>query len=80
MRVDFYLEVNDKKYIIEYNGQQHYFPIEYFGGEKQFQKQQLRDQLLREYCNISKISLVEIKYKATQKEISNFINNLIKYD
>lgn len=31
---DFYLEINNNKYIIEYNGEQHYRPVKHFGGEK----------------------------------------------
>ena len=30
------IEYKDKIYIIEYNGRQHYEPIDYFGGEKTF--------------------------------------------
>ena len=39
-RFDFFVS---KKYLIEYDGQQHFKPIEYFGGEKQFKIQQERD-------------------------------------
>lgn len=38
MRLDFYLELNNQRYIIEYHGKQHYIPIEYFGGKLQFEK------------------------------------------
>ena len=78
MRVDFYLKINNIEYIIEYNGEQHYKSVKFFGGDKQFNKQQLRDQLLREYCNIQKITLIEIKYTSSKEEITNFIKNLIK--
>lgn len=78
MRVDFYLELNNKKLIIEYNGEQHYKSIKFFGGDAQFEKQQRRDQLLREYCNINNITLIEIKYTSSKDEITNFIKNLIQ--
>ena len=34
MRADFYLELNNRKIIIEYHGKQHYIPIEHFGANK----------------------------------------------
>ena len=63
--VDVYIP--EKNIFIEYNGQQHYFPVSF--GEKdssvvmnKFQKQLERDQKLREYCKIYGITLLEIKY------------------
>lgn len=57
---DFYFEKDNQKYIIEYNGAQHYQPVKLFGGEKSFKKQQLRDQSLRNYCQQNNIILFEI--------------------
>lgn len=47
IRVDFVLKYKDKTVIIEYNGKQHYQPVEFFGGEEKFKKQQIRDEALR---------------------------------
>lgn len=66
--VDFYVKKDGIKYFVEYNGKQHYEPIEYFGGEKQFKKQQKRDQELREYCEIKNINLIEIPYWLSEEE------------
>lgn len=76
--VDFYIKRNGIEYIIEYNGKQHYEPVDYFGGEEQFKKQQLRDCLLREYCKLYNIKLLEIPYtdKDIENTILNFLNNL----
>lgn len=41
---DYKFTHNNKEYIVEYNGGQHYQPVEYFGGDKQFKKQQMRDE------------------------------------
>lgn len=62
-KIDFYLP----KYsiFIEYNGRQHYEPVEYFGGLERFNKQQARDQYLRIYCIQHNIELIEISYKET---------------
>ena len=57
---DFYLS----KYniCIEYQGQQHYEKIEYFGGEKKFNIQKERDEIKRNYCKDNNIRLIEIPY------------------
>lgn len=59
--VDFY--VIQYNLFIEYNGQQHYEPVNAFGGEKSFYKQQERDIALRQYCKEHNINLLEISYK-----------------
>jgi hypothetical protein len=58
---DFYLP----KYnlCIEYQGIQHYQPIEIFGGQKQYEKQQMYDEIKRRYCFDINIKLIEISYK-----------------
>ena len=61
--IDFFIEQNNKKYFIEYNGKQHYTPIEYFGGELAFKKQIVRDNIIRNYCKENNIILLEIDYK-----------------
>ena len=76
MYVDFYVNINNIEYIIEYNGEQHYKPIEYFGGEEEFKKQCFRDEHLRVYCNNNNIRLLEIPY-LEKSNINNLLNNLI---
>lgn len=80
--IDFFIKYNNKQYFIEYNGRQHYIPIEYFGGQLQFEKQQKRDQLLRDFCNLyqDKVSLLEISYKEPEENIENIILNFINYE
>lgn len=58
---DFYLE--EYNICIEYQGIQHYKPVELFGGEKQFKIQQINDEIKREYCKNNGIKLIEISYK-----------------
>lgn len=59
--VDFYLPKHN--IIIEFNGEQHYKPIEWFGGQERFEQQQERDMALKQYCHKHKIKLIEISYK-----------------
>ena len=57
---DFYLpELN---ILIEYQGEQHYRPIETFGGNERFEKQQKYDKLKQEYAKEHNITLICIPY------------------
>lgn len=67
--LDFYINLNGIQYIIEYNGIQHYKPVEFFGGEGQFKKQIFRDQTLRKYCTKQGIKLLEIPYTYSVDEV-----------
>jgi very-short-patch-repair endonuclease len=57
---DFYLP----KYniCIEYDGEQHYESIKYWGGDETFEKIKLRDSIKNEYCKNNNIKLIRIKY------------------
>ena len=57
---DFYL--NDYNICIEYDGEQHYKPIDYFGGEKKFKQTQRRDSIKTKYCFDHNIPLLRIRY------------------
>ena len=57
---DFYLP--DYNMCIEYQGKQHYEPIEYFGGEKAFKEQKKRDRIKVKYCKDNGIPLLIIPY------------------
>ena len=59
---------------IEYQGEQHYRPIEYFGGEESFYLQQKHDQIKRNYCKHNNIKLLEIPYwEDIEKVLNNFL-------
>ena len=54
--------VVDKKIAFEYQGKQHYQPVEFFGGQKNFEEQQKRDKLKEELSKKNKIKLIYIRY------------------
>lgn len=68
-RLDFYLP--DYNIAIECQGIQHFIPVEYFGGEKQFKKQIEYDNLKKNLCEKNGIKLL---YYTKINE--NFIFNL----
>lgn len=74
---DFYLPSYNT--LIEYQGKQHYESIDYFGGEKQFNKQRLHDELKREYAKDNGYKLLELKYTLdTQDLIDKYLKRRIK--
>ena len=61
---------------IEYQGIQHYKPVERFGGEEQFIIQQKHDMIKKEYCAKNNINLIEIPYwYNTDDKISEFLKS-----
>ena len=60
LRVDFY--ISKYRLFIEYNGEQHYRDCGWFKERGGFEMQQLRDEVLREYCQKFNFNLLEIKY------------------
>ena len=63
---------------VEYNGEQHYIPIEHFGGEIGLIKTKERDELKRKKCKENNCILFEIKYNYSDKDYQNLINNINK--
>lgn len=58
---DFYLP--DYNVIIEYDGEQHFRAVEYWGGEKQLLKNKIYDEYKNDYCAKHNITIIRISYK-----------------
>jgi very-short-patch-repair endonuclease len=68
---DFYLP--EKNIFIEFDGKQHFEPIEYFGGLKKFEYQKHRDVLKEELLKVNNEKLIRIPYWNIKK-----INEILK--
>lgn len=66
---DFYLPT--LKTCIEFDGQQHYEPIDFFGGQMQFDKQQQNDAIKDNFCQKHHIRLIRIRYDQNVNEVLN---------
>lgn len=76
MKFDFYLP--DYNVCIEYDGKQHFKPVEYWGGEWSLTELQIKDNLKNNYCKDKKIELIRINYTENIKrklDWSIVINN-----
>lgn len=74
LRFDFAILQNGSLlYLVEYDGEQHFRPIEWFGGMTNFRKQQNRDKIKNEYCLSHNIPLLRIPYNLSKEEIKQQI-------
>lgn len=63
LRFDFYVEYEGKKFMIEADGEMHFEPVEYFGGEHYYTYMVKTDLKKSYYCTeISKIPLLRIAH------------------
>ena len=76
LKFDFYLPKYNT--VIEYNGVQHYEPIEFLGGEERFKQQQINDGIKKKWCQEHGIHFVEISYKDYEQIDYNYLINKIK--
>lgn len=63
--------------LIEYDGRQHYEPIDLFGGIDNFLITQKRDEIKNKYCLDNNLNLLRLPYYLTDEEIKQKIINII---
>lgn len=71
---DFYL--SSLNLCIEYNGLQHYKPVDIFGGLKRYNEQIHNDNIKKEYCKLNNIKLIIIPFDCLN--IRDFLLNQIQ--
>lgn len=72
---DFYIP--SQSILIECQGQQHYGPVDIFGGDSQFKKQQKHDRMKSDYAKYHNYNLIAIPY--TEDTFSKIKKYLIKH-
>jgi hypothetical protein len=73
---DFFIPLTNT--LIEYQGVQHYRPIELFGGEYQFTIQQKHDDLKRAYAKKNDYMLIEIPYtEDSYSKVKSFLSDIL---
>lgn len=80
LRVDFYLP--EYNMCIEFDGLQHFEPIDFFGGEESFKNLKENDELKDTYCKDNGINMLRIPYTELGFEeeiITDYIENLRNY-
>lgn len=73
---DFYLPSLD--ILIEYQGRQHYYPVERYGGYEHLTLQKKHDEMKYNYALDNQIELIEIDYTYnTYNKVSDFLDKII---
>lgn len=65
--------------LVEYQGEQHYKAIEFFGGQESFLERQRNDNIKRDYAKANQIPLLEIPYwefNNIKEHLDTFINSI----
>lgn len=75
LKFDFYIP--EQNICIEYDGLQHFKPLEYFGGVKEFEKIKNNDKIKNIYCLDNGINLIRIKYLRPSSNNKNRINQIL---
>ena len=81
-RYDFCVIYHNKRLMIEFDGEQHFKPIEHWGGEEGFLKRKEADLIKTEWCEKEQIPLLRIRFdqKACIPEmIDDFLQDPLKY-
>lgn len=73
---DFFLP--EYNILIEYQGQQHKYAVDWFGGEDKFKRQQEIDEMKKEYAKNNNIELLEIWYYDYENIKQILENRLLK--
>lgn len=60
LKFDFYIPALNT--CIEFDGEQHYRPVDTFGGEERFKEDKIRDSIKETYCKEHNITLIRIPY------------------
>lgn len=77
LRFDFYFKLQNQEYCIETDGEQHFKPVDIWGGEKTFKEIQKRDLIKNKYCASNNIHLLRIPFNKidnAKKIIKDYIN------
>lgn len=72
---DFYLP--EFNICIEFNGEQHYKTVNFFGGEKKLESNKIRDNIKVEYCKNNNIQLIVIKYDECIEDKLLYITTIV---
>jgi hypothetical protein len=66
LRYDFYFETNGGRFVVEFNGEQHYLPIEIFGGCNGLIKRNVMDKMKTQYAVMHGIRILHIRVREHQ--------------
>lgn len=75
LRFDFYLP--DYNICIEYDGEQHFKSVPWFGGVVGFERMKIRDKIKDDFCREMNITLIRIRYSVSETECIEIIKEFL---
>lgn len=75
LRFDFYLP--EHRMAIEYDGEQHFHPVEFWGGDKKYELQKENDKIKNLYCAENDILLLRLPYTESEEDIIKLLSEYI---
>lgn len=77
LKFDFAFYVKNKNFLLEYQGEQHFKSVDYYGGEDGYKKRIEYDNKKRDYCINNNIQLYYITYKQDiYKELNKIMEEI----
>lgn len=81
LRFDFYIP--RLNLAIEYDGEQHFFPVDFYGegkeiAKKNFELTQIRDEIKDKFCDDNGINLLRVPYYIKEDDMIKLINQTIQ--
>lgn len=73
---DFYFRIDKQVFLVEYQGGQHYKPVEYFGGKNGFDETRRRDKIKAKFAQENEFILICIPY-TEHENIENILREAI---
>lgn len=73
---DFYIE--EYRVLIEFDGEQHYKPIEFFGGKTAFEYQKIRDNIKNDFAKKNGFTLLRIRGNMSEDCVRKKIENILQ--
>ena len=77
LRFDFAIPGKNNLKLIEYDGPQHFMPVDYFGGEQSYKTLTKHDHMKNKFCKNKNIPLLRLKYSLSDEEIKKRIIEFI---
>ena len=68
LEFDFFFVINEQTFLVEYDGRQHFEPVDMFGGEKALKGVQHRDAIKTKFAQDNGLILIRISYKVENIE------------
>lgn len=75
--INFDFHIPKYRMIIEFDGKQHYEPIEHFGGIESYERLKINDKIKNDYCEENFIDLIRIRYDQVDR-IYDILNESLR--